>query len=218
MEDIGSAIDGIPVEIAGIRKIYIIACLGRQDGSRFIEIQDLLLVIRPLFSVILVLVRLPVQPFTQLAPPTAVHDGSIPVLAEVLSDIILVGVKIDDDDRLAEGGSPKGQQQQDGSIMTEHTSQKNLGKGKGEGAKILRYPLYPADQRIGINVEYAFSISFFDEQALGGCKANGLLAVVIIHYHRSVKRFDGLYPDLRSQPNIPTVEEFQEFRRGVDDS
>ena len=67
--------------------------------SKLIEKQDLLLIFRSPFTVILILVRFPVQPFTQLAPP-AVHHGLIPVLAEVLCNIILVGVKVDDNDAL----------------------------------------------------------------------------------------------------------------------
>lgn len=111
MEDIGSAVDGTLSDVRRVGQIEISECGHRQDRSKLIEKQDLLLIFRPLFSVILILVRFPVQPFTQLAPAAAVHHGLIPVLAEVLCNIILVGVKVDDNDRLAEGGARKGQQQ-----------------------------------------------------------------------------------------------------------
>lgn len=104
--------------------------------------------------------------------------------------------------------------------MTEHAAEDLLGKGKGEDAKIPPCLTIISGRSTHLNQrkEEHFSISLFDEQALGGSEAKSLLAVVIIDDHRSVKRFDGLDLDFRSQPNVPTIKEFQEFRRGMDDS
>ena len=42
-------------------------------------------------------------------------------------------------------------------------------------------------------------------------------SIAIANDHRLVEGFDGPDLDFRSQPDVPVIEEFEEFRRGMDD-
>lgn len=81
-------------------------------------------VVRPALRTVFVLVIFAVETFAELATAAAVLHRPVPVLAKGFGDIVLVGVEIDDDDRLAEGRSQKGQQEEECSAVTEHSSLK----------------------------------------------------------------------------------------------
>lgn len=74
-------------------------------------VKDFLLIIYFSFRTVLVLVVLLGQAFAKQAAATAVEHGLIPVLAKVLGNVILVGIKVYNDHRLAEGGGYESQQQ-----------------------------------------------------------------------------------------------------------
>lgn len=68
-----------------------------------------------------------------MAATATVHHGLIPVLAEIFGDVVLVGIKVNDDDRLAEGGDQKGQQQKEDGAVAEHALWKLWAKVRGYG-------------------------------------------------------------------------------------
>lgn len=88
-------------------------------------------IVRLAFGVVFVLAVFVGEAFAELTTAAAVHHGLVAVLAKVFGNVVLVGVEVDDDDRLAEGRGQEGQQQKKGSALTEHASGEILGKGRG---------------------------------------------------------------------------------------
>jgi hypothetical protein len=74
------------------------------QNGQVLMVEDFLLVIYLSFRTVLVLVVLLGKAPAKQATATAMEHGLIPVLAKVPGNIFLVGIKVYDNHRLAEGG------------------------------------------------------------------------------------------------------------------
>ena len=119
MIDNGATIHGTTRNQYAIRKKSL-GDNGRYEFRHFPLDKKDFFIVCPAFRVILFLVGVLLQPLPQHTAAAAMHLGITPVLAKILGDIILVGIKISDDHSLAEGGSHKGQQQYEGCALSKH--------------------------------------------------------------------------------------------------
>jgi hypothetical protein len=83
---------------------------GVEAGLVFVK-EHLLFVVGSALGIIFVLVGFAGETFTEQATAAAMEHRLIAIFAKVLGDIILIGVEVDDNNRLAEGGGRKSQQQ-----------------------------------------------------------------------------------------------------------